>query len=74
MSELKIGLYRHYKGKQYFVEGTVLHTETKEKMVLYRPCYECDHDRFVRPLDMFTSMVQITEDREVPRFEYIGDQ
>jgi hypothetical protein len=37
---MKPGKYRHYKGKYYEVFGPALHTETAEKMVVYRGLYE----------------------------------
>ena len=33
------GLYRHYKGKYYIVEDVAKHTETGEKLVIYRALY-----------------------------------
>ena len=57
MQELKIkGIYKHFKGDYYLVENVVIHSETKEKMVLYRRLYE-DCSLYVRPLDMFLSEV-----------------
>ena len=57
MEELKIkGIYKHFKGDYYLVEDVVTHSETKEKMVLYRRLYE-DCSLYVRPLDMFLSEV-----------------
>ena len=57
MNELKInGIYKHFKGNYYLVEGIVIDSETKEEMVLYRALYEkCL--RYVRPKDMFLSEV-----------------
>ena len=53
--ELKIhGVYRHFKGKYYLVEGIATHSETKEQMVVYRHLYG-DGELCVRPLDMFLS-------------------
>lgn len=57
MQELKIkGIYKHFKGDYYLVEDVVTHSETKEKMVLYRGLYG-DSLLYVRPLDMFLSEV-----------------
>ena len=50
------GIYKHFKGDLYMVEDIVLHSETKEKMVLYRALYgKCL--RYVRPYEMFMSKV-----------------
>ncbi len=55
--EIKIGgIYRHFKGDYYLVEGIVFHSETKEKLVLYRALYGSSL-RYVRPYDMFISKV-----------------
>ena len=38
--DIKIGgIYKHFKGDYYLVEDVVYHSETKEKMVLYRALY-----------------------------------
>lgn len=50
------GIYRHFKGKYYFVEGIAKHSETKEPMVVYRQLYG-ERLLYVRPLDMFLSEV-----------------
>ncbi len=56
-SQIKIGgIYRHFKGDYYLVEDIVIHSETQEKMVLYRALYGAVK-RFVRPYDMFISKV-----------------
>ncbi len=40
MEEVKIGrVYRHFKGNYYFVENIAYDSETKERMVVYRPLY-----------------------------------
>jgi hypothetical protein len=49
-------IYKHFKGDLYLVEGIALHSETKEKMVLYRALYG-NGLRYVRPYDMFMSKV-----------------
>ena len=39
MNEVKIGrVYRHFKGNYYFVEDIAYDSETKERMVIYKPC------------------------------------
>lgn len=50
------GIYRHFKGKYYIVEGIAKHSETQEPMVVYRHLYG-DKSLCVRPLDMFLSEV-----------------
>ena len=66
---LRIGKYRHYKGSDYEVLGTATHSETGEKLVVYRPLYG-DRALWVRPLAMFTEHVEV-EGREIPRFEFV---
>ena len=57
MQELKInGIYRHFKGDYYLVEGIAKDSETKEEMVVYRRLYE-DGGLWVRPKKMFLSEV-----------------
>lgn len=49
-------IYKHFKGDLYLVEDFVLHSETEEKMVLYRALYG-NGLRYVRPYEMFVSKV-----------------
>lgn len=49
-------VYKHFKGDLYLVEGIVYHSETKEKMVLYRALYG-NGQLWVRPYEMFASKV-----------------
>lgn len=56
--EIPPGLYRHYKGGEYEVVGTVRHSETLEPMTLYRALYG-QRGLWVRPAAMFGESVDI---------------
>lgn len=59
MNELKIrGIYKHYTGDLYMVEDVAYHSETCEKMVVYRALYG-DSKLWCRPYDMFLEEVNI---------------
>ena len=66
---IKPGIYRHYKGKLVEVMQIASHSETLEKMVVYRHT-EGDREVWVRPLKMFLETVEISGKR-VPRFQYL---
>ena len=55
MEKVKIGkVYRHFKGNYYFVENVALDSETKERMVVYKPLYDRnDSQIWVRREAMF---------------------
>ncbi|MYM62147.1 DUF1653 domain-containing protein [Pseudomaricurvus sp. HS19] len=68
MSQLRPGVYRHYKGQEYQVFRTVRHSETEEELVLYR-CLYGDFSWWVRPQAMFRETVVVAGE-ECPRFAW----
>ena len=57
MNELKIkGIYKHFKGDYYLVEDIAIHSETKEKYIVYRALYG-NTEVYIRPMEMFLSEV-----------------
>ena len=50
------GVYKHFKGNYYIVEDIAYHSETEEKMVVYRALYG-DHKLWCRPYEMFLEEV-----------------
>lgn len=67
---MQLGKYRHYKNKEYTVIDVARHSETLEKMVVYRQEYG-ERGLWVRPKSMFLETVEI-DGKQVPRFEFIG--
>lgn len=71
MEELKVGVYRHFKGNYYRVLGVARHSETLEPMVVYQALYGA-RGLWVRPLSMWNETV--TRDGVTqPRFAYVGE-
>lgn len=52
------GLYRHYKGRWYFVIGQSTHSETREEFVTYFPLYLDSPRLFIRPKAMFLEKLE----------------
>lgn len=67
MREVKVGrVYRHYKGDLYLVEDIARHSETDEKMVVYRGLYN-DGPLWCRPYDLFVG--EVNKNGQKYRFE-----
>lgn len=71
MSEPKPGKYRHYKGRDYEVLATAVHTETEEPLVIYRALYG-EFGLWARPLAMFMESVTV-DGVSTPRFRQIDE-
>ncbi len=75
MQYLKLGKYKHYKGKFYEVIGIAKHSETLEELVVYRALYDSKefgkNALWVRPKKMFLEFV-IVNGKKIPRFKYVG--
>ena len=69
---IKLGVYRHYRGRQYRVIGIARHSETLESLVIYEPLHQNETKFWARPEKMFLEEVKV-EGRIVPRFEFIED-
>lgn len=68
---IKLGKYRHFKGKEYEVIGVAKHSETLEEMVVYRQLYG-EHGLWVRPASMWEETVE-RDGKTYKRFTYIGE-
>jgi hypothetical protein len=74
--DIKLGIYKHYKGLLVQVLAVARHTETEERMVIYIPLNGNLQERkgpmvSARPIDMFLEKAE-KEGQTVDRFEYIG--
>ena len=69
--EIRLGRYRHFKGKEYQVIGTARHSETLEELVVYRALYG-ERGLWVRPAVMWEETVE-WDGRMVQRFTYLGE-
>lgn len=69
-SNVKLGIYEHYRGKRYEVLGVAFHSEILEELIVYRAQYG-DRKLWVRPLTLFFEKVGVDGGR-VPRFKFRG--
>ena len=78
MKTIKLGKYKHYKGNFYEVYGLAVHTESEERLVLYKACYSLPKleaelgpaPYFVRPYEMFLEQIEI-DGKLIDRFSFV---
>ena len=68
---MKPGKYRHFKGGEYEVLGVATHSESGERLVVYRPLYG-EGGLWVRPEAMFLEIIA-GEGKQVARFSYMDE-
>jgi len=54
---IKPGKYKHFKGNEYEVTGSAIHSETMEELVIYRPLCG-DGNTWARPASMWNEIVE----------------
>ena len=72
MDEIKLGKYRHFKGNEYEVIALATHSETGERMVVYRALYG-EGGVWVRPASMWNERIE-RDGQTFLRFTYIGGE
>lgn len=68
---MKKGVYRHFKGNLYEVIAVAKHSETLEKMVVYKALYG-NGDVWVRPMTMWDEEVE-RDGKVFKRFELVEE-
>lgn len=71
MEEIKLGIYRHFKGGMYEVLCIAKNSETLEEMVVYKSLENASI--WVRPLSMWNETV-IKNNQEYKRFTYVDNK
>ena len=71
MSQLKPGVYRHFKGNLYRLITVARHSETLEEMVVYQALYG-EGGYWVRPAAMWAEHVE-KDGYSGPRFVFIEE-
>ena len=71
MEDIKLGRYRHFKGKEYEVIAIAKHSETTEDYVVYKALYG-DGGMWVRPASMWNETIE-RDGVTYKRFTYMGE-
>ena len=67
---MKKGIYKHYKGNMYELLYIANHSETLEKMMVYKALYG-EGEIWVRPASMWEEEIEING-KTVKRFELVN--
>ena len=79
MEEVQVGrVYRHFKGNYYFIQEIAYDSETKERIVVYKPLYEREDGRktWIRNEKMFLEEIPERPDNitgQKYRFELVEE-
>ena len=69
---MKLGIYRHYKNKEYEVIGIAKNSEALTDYVVYKARYANElSELWIRRVDDFNEVV-VVDGVETPRFTYIS--
>lgn len=75
MTQIKPGIYKHFKGNKYKVIGVAHDSESLEEMVVYEALYDSvefgKQALWVRPKKEFLEKV-LVDGKKIPRFKYLG--
>ena len=69
---IRLGRYRHFKGREYEVIGIARHSEDESPLVVYRKLYD-DRSLWMRPADMWNEEV-VRDGRTYIRFVRMDGQ
>ena len=73
MEKIKLGVYRHYKGKEYRVLMEGVNDETREPVIIYIPLYG-EGEITVRKKSVFLDEVDEPEfNYKGPRFVFVKE-
>jgi len=70
--EIKQGIYKHYKGREYRVIDEAKDSETKADVVVYQDMSD-EAKIWIRPKKMFLEEVEIAGEKK-PRFEFLREE
>ncbi len=70
MDNIRIGIYKHFKGGSINVLFIAKHSDNKENLVIYQGLENKQY--YARPLSSFLEQVTNEQGKVVPRFEFVS--